>query len=367
MTDMTYIYPAAPNISIHGFIAYLLHKAEAWDIRCLESDAREYHASQYSRMHPIIVLRQELHWWADFVEEQMLGSLPQREEFAQAGLAYLHWLVHEQLPTLSDSHKLSTEMVIHLDDGHYLYKTADALGLFAHAGEAPILVVQGFPAQLITYAACTTIDTLIQQTKISDPITWVSSMIDWLHTPAEIMLERIEFDIPNVYQLYTTYLADAKVRWEEGNLKRYQSGKPQLRYFMTRLLKLTQEESRLAIKELSCYLSDRQREAFMRYLAECQQFIIDHTVTKKQPRSMHLKQFYVPRSERYPRNIANRRMREAATDPVNPAAALAKVVQHLQDKKIIKSDIRPHTHFITVINKTFGCSIKADSFSKHFR
>lgn len=51
MQDLTFIYHApAEDIPVFGFIAYLLQQGEAWDMRCLEADAKEYHAQQYARM-----------------------------------------------------------------------------------------------------------------------------------------------------------------------------------------------------------------------------------------------------------------------------------------------------------------------------
>lgn len=70
MLDQTFIYPT-PNgdVTIHGFLAFLLQQGEDWDFRCLEADARDYHAQQYARIHPTIALQQELQWWLDFVQE----------------------------------------------------------------------------------------------------------------------------------------------------------------------------------------------------------------------------------------------------------------------------------------------------------
>lgn len=95
--------------------------------------------------------------------------------------------------------------------------------------------------------------------------------------------------------------------------------------------------------------------------------IKDHITTKRQVRSMELHQYYVKKDKRFPPHLITRQLREAATAPINPAAKLAKVVLLLQERGQIIRDIRPHTHFIAVINKTFQTSINHDSFSRHFR
>ena len=73
MQDLTYIYHTpTEDVTITGFIAYLLQQGDAWDMRCLEADAREYHALQYTRMHPTIALKQELQWWLDCALDEWL-------------------------------------------------------------------------------------------------------------------------------------------------------------------------------------------------------------------------------------------------------------------------------------------------------
>ena len=368
MLDLTFTYhTATEDITITGFIAYLLQQGEDWDIRCLEADARDYHAQQYARMHPTIALQQELQWWLDFVDEERLELFSLRDELINAGLSYLQWRVHEQITPLSDSDKLNTDMAIRLDEQHELYKAGDALGLFDQHTQAPLLLIHGFPAQLLTYAAATTMDMYILQEDITHPIEWVESIIGWLQSPPTIWMNHVQFAIPDVYQLYETYLANALAQWEVDNRRRYQSGLPQTRYFMTRLLEQTQMECEEAARCLSEYLSVEQSASFARYLTECQQFIQDRVKTKRKERSDELRQYYNSKTGGKSRHLITRRLHEAVMHPTAPAAELAKVVKQMISQKVLVADIRPHTHFIRVINKTFATDINHDSFSKHFR
>ena len=368
MLDLTFTYhTATEDITITGFIAYLLGKGDEWDIRCLEADARDYHTEQYARMHPTIALQQELQWWLDVVDDERLDDLSQRDDLIGAGLIYLQWRVHEQITPLSDSDKLNTEMVIRLDEQHELYKVGDALGLFAQQALEPQLLIHGFPAQLLTYAAATTVDTYILQEDIADPMEWVESMLAWLQSPSTIWMSYVQFAIPDVYRLYETYLATAQAQWEVGNRRRYLSGLPQTRYFMPKLLEQTRMECEEAARSLSEYLSAEQSAAFMRYMTECQQFIQDRVKTKRKERSDELCQYYTAKAVGKSRHLITRRLHEAAMHPTTPAAELARVVQQMIDQKVLVADIRPHTHFIRVINKAFATDINHDSFSKHFR
>lgn len=368
MQDVTFIYQTpSEDIPIVGFLAYLLQQGEAWDVRCLEADAKDYHAQQYARMHPTIALRQELQWWLEVVDDERLNALPCYDELLNAGLLYLQWRVHEQITSLSDSEMLNTEMTIRVDENHAIYKVGESLGVFEYSTDSPLFVIHGFPAQLLTYAACITMDNHIRQMDIDDPITWVDSMMGWLESPSAILLAHIQFAIPDVYKLYDAYLTAAKNQWEEDNRRRYQSGKPQTRYFMNRLLEQTQIECEEAAADLSAYLSESQHAAFLNYLAECQQYICDRIKTKRKERSDELCQFYNPNVPGKSRHLITRRLREAATHPTAPAAELARVVKQMIRQKILVADIRPHTHFIAVVNKAFGTDIKYDSFSKHFR
>ena len=121
------------------------------------------------------------------------------------------------------------------------------------------------------------------------------------------------------------------------------------------------------LKELKPYLTDKQYNDYARYLSDFQQYIIDQTKTKSRPRSTELSQFYNPQVVGKSRHLITRQLREAATHPTTPAAELARVVRKMQSRKELLADIRPHTHFIAVINKTFNTHIKHDTFSKYFR
>ena len=368
MLDLTFTYhTASEDIIITGFIAYLLQLGGEWDMRCLEADARDYHTQQYARMHPTIALQQELQWWLEFADDERLDGISQREELLGAGLTYLQWRVHEQITPLSDSDKLNIEMVIRLDEQHELYKVGDALGLFDEQAQAPLLLIHGFPAQLLTYAAATTIDTFILQEDIANPMEWVDGLLGWLQSPSAMLMSHVQFAIPDVYRLYETYLATAQAQWEVGNRRRYQSGLPQTRYFMPKLLEQTRMECEEAARSLSEYLSVEQSAGFVRYMTECQQFIQDRVKTKREERSDELCQYYTAKAVGKSRHLITRRLHEAAMHPTTPAAELARVVQQMIDQKVLVADIRPHTHFIRVINKAFATDINHDSFSKHFR
>lgn len=369
MKDIVYTYHKGEQaISITGFIASLLQQGEDWDIRCLAADMQDYHAHQYSRMDPTIALQQELQWYFEFLDDEELESLSLREELITAGLRYLQWRVKEQIMPLSHAEKLNIELVIRINEDLFFHKMDSTLVLFEDASKEMLdIIVDGFPAQLLTYAACTTMDAYIRQNYIHNPLAWVDNLIGWLQDPSAVMIHYIEFDLPDVYALYENFLQQKTTEWEEDNRRRYRKGEPQTRYFMQNLLQQTRQESRNAIEQLSPFLSEEQTARYAQYLHDCQQYIADHIVSKRQLRSMALSQYFHPKVKRYPRNLATKKLREAATHPTAPAAQLAKVVKHLQSRCILVSDLHPHTHFIAVINKVFGTQIKHDSFSKHFR
>ena len=370
MQDCTYTYHiGSDTILVKGFIASLLQQGDEWDIRCLRADMFDYHEQQYSRMDPTIALEQELRWWLDFVDDERMATLPRCEQLARSGLSYLYWRVQEQVLPLSDEEKLNMAVAIRVDEHRYFYKCESALGLCDMEAEddMPAILLANFPAQLLSYAACTTIDACIRQVSESEPVEWVDILLGWLQSPPMIRIRNIEMNIPDVYVLYATYMQSEKALWDAENRRRYTSGQSRQRYFMQYLLRQTKEECDLAIQQLRPYFSDKQYDAYVRYLTECQQYIVDQTKTKRQSRSMHLNQFFEKKAMRYPRNKSTLLLHKAATNPINPAAALAKVVKHLQEKKILKADLRPLTHFIRVVNHTFETQVNYDTFSKHFR
>ena len=121
-------------------------------------------------------------------------------------------------------------------------------------------------------------------------------------------------------------------------------------------VKASREDERLAIeKELAEIAKEIPAEVLEKYK------------TKRKERSDELCQFYNPNVPGKSRHLITRHLREAATHPTAPAAELARVVKQMISQKILVADIRPHTHFIAVVNKAFGTDIKYDSFSKHFR
>ena len=369
MKDVEYTYQLnGQQVHIYGFVAWLLQKGDDWDIRCLAADMLDYQEQQYARMDGTIALLEELRWWYAFAQDPLTPQLPQYEELHNAGFAYLQWRVNQQVRPLSESEKLSTRMEMYVDDTRYFYKLDEAMALHQDGDDSmPDDLITGFPAQLLSYAACSTMDACIRQEEVDDLLAWVDNISGWLQSPRSILLHRLQFNIPDVYSLYATYLADAKAAWEADNRKRYESGQPKTRYFMTNLLERTRQECRWAAEYLQPFLSEQQMVAMVRYMAECEQYIEDHITTKRQVRSMELRQYYVKKDKRFPTHLITRQLREAATAPVNPAAKLAKVVKLLQKRGQIIRDIRPHTHFIAVINQTFHTNIHHDSFSRHFR
>ena len=370
MQDCSYMcHIGSDAILVKGFIASLLLQGDDWDIRCLQADMSDYHQQQYSRMDPTIALEQELRWWLDFVDDDSMATHPLYGQLAQSGVAYLYWRVREQVLPLSDEEKLNMAVEIRVDEYRYFYKYENALGLCDLEAEddMPAILLANFPAQLLSYAACTTIDACIRQVAETEPVEWVDTLWGWLQSPPVIRIQNIQMNVPDVYVLYATYLQSEKAEWDAENRRRYTSGQSRHRYFMQHLLRQTKEECDMAILQLRPYFTDHQYDAYVRYLMECQQYIVDQTKVKRQSRSMHLNQFFEKKAMRYPRHKSTLLLHKAATSPVNPAAALAKVVRHLQEKEILKADLRPLTHFIRVVNHTFEAQVNYDTFSKHFR
>ena len=165
MQDCSYMcHIGSDAILVKGFIASLLLQGDDWDIRCLQADMFDYHQQQYSRMDPTIALEQELRWWLDFVDDDCMATHPLYGQLAQSGVAYLYWRVREQVLPLSDEEKLNMAVEIRVDEYRYFYKYENALGLCDLEAEddMPAILLANFPAQLLSYAACTTIDACIR-------------------------------------------------------------------------------------------------------------------------------------------------------------------------------------------------------------
>jgi hypothetical protein len=258
-------------------------------------------------------------------------------------------------------------MAIFLNDECYLYKLNDDLAFFdKRTGPDFTTLVHGFPAQLLTYAACTTIDTMTEEQGLDDPLKWVDMMRKWLQSPPGIDLSHIRFDIPNVYALYASYLEEEKRKWEVHSQKHYQSSAPQLRTFLASLRQQVSEEVMHALEILSPYLSDKQRKAYEHYLTECQQYLADHSQSRSKGRSLSLTQYWCPDTPDYIHQAAIRQLKSALKQ-AHPAAALAIAVKKQQRDGILKKDLRPLKHFIDAVNKVCASDVKYDSFSKHFR
>lgn len=363
----TYTIPHT-DTTVHGFIASLLQQGDGWDVRCVEADVRDYHQAHYARMYAREALRQELHWWQEFYYCESLLSLPQRPNLASEGVFYLLWQAEQCLLPMDETSCLTIDMFVNIDEHRYLIKMDDGLALFSVENPKEVdFYIQGFAAQLLTYAACTTVEQFITSPLERDPEDIVDVLSGWLQSPtAAIHLRHVQFDIPDVYALYASFVAEQKAKWEADNKKRYQSQQPQQRYFMTHLLQQTRDETECAIMQLSPYLTPQQQNAYQRYLAECQQYILDQTTTRKKARSESLQQYWCANISRYKIQTAVRRLKYAVAQE-HPAAALAHEVFLLQQEGVMIRHIRPLTHFIRVVNKVFGSAIKDDSFSKHFR
>lgn len=355
------------SVLIHGFIAFLLEQGDEWDYRCVEADIRDYHQQQYARMNGIEALKQEIDWWVDAYQTKALHAHPKKEYLLSAGVFYLYDCARQLLTPDTDTEKLTTTMSVLLDEDKYLYKHKDTFVIFTYTNQSDFTtLINGFPAQLLTYAACTTIDSMLEKSDIDDPLKWVAMMQDWLQSPSAIRMGHISFDIPNVYALYASYLEEEKRKWEASCQKHYHTITPQLRSFIASLRQRCQEESELAIQILSPYMSDKQQKAYSRYLSECQQYLADHSQTRSKGRSYSLASYWCPDTPEYIQQAAIRKLKDAVKQE-QPAAALALVVKQLQQEGKIIRELRPLTHFIAAVNKVFGSDVKYDTFSKHFR
>lgn len=355
------------SVLMYGFIAFLLKQGDEWDYRCVEADIRDYHQQQYARMNGIEALKQEIDWWVDAYQTEALHAQPKKEYLLSAGVFYLYDCARQLLTPDTDTEKLTTTMSVLLDEDKYLYKHKDTFVIFTYTNQSDFTtLINGFPAQLLTYAACTTIDSILEKSDIDDPLKWVAMMQDWLQSPSAIRMNHISFDIPNVYALYASYLEEEKRKWEASCQKHYQTNTPQLRSFMASLRQRCQEESELAIRILSPYMSDKQLKAYGRYLTECQQYLADHSQTRSKGRSYSLASYWCPDTPDYIQQAAIRKLKTALRQ-AHPAAALALTVKQLQRDDILKKDLRPLTHFMDAVNKVCNSDVKYDSFSKHFR
>lgn len=370
MKEMCYRFASSDGeVVIKGFIASLLEQGEDWDIRCVNADMQAYHTAYYARMNARDALKQELAYWLDYACEDRLDDMPMREELAKAGIVYLHWWVKEVIRPLSDSEKLSTKMAIYLDDDSYLYKVEDTMVLFTQGGELFLdCKLHAFPSQLLSYAACSTIDALLCLDEIEDMLVWASMMESWLQYPPRIALAQIEFAIADVEALYSAYVENEKASWDAEKRKYYLAGQPQLRNFMPRLLARVQEECAHAEAWGKEYLTDKQYVVFCRYMQECQQYIKNHTKSRGRKRGLRLDAYWhksvIDDSEK---EFATSAIKKAARQKTNPAAALAKVVKELQYNEYLIKSLYPLVDFIDTVNALCGTCIKVDTFSKHFR
>ena len=355
------------SIPIHGFIASLLLQGEEWDIRCVESDARDYHQQYYSRMDAKSALAQEIDWWWHFYEDEHLLSVPRREDVLSAGVYYLLWQAQDLFLPMEEADKLTTDMAIYLNDDHYLYKVNDFLALFPRDGGPNLdFLLHGFAAQLLTYAASCSMEHMLTHPEEYDPILIVRMIADWLQSTPTIWMDNILFDIPDVYLLYASYVDTQKTQWDADNKRRYQSQQPQVRYFMTHLLEQLRADANDAIAKLTPYLSPKQLTAYQRYLAECQQYIIDQTQTRRKPQDDSFDQFFCEGVSPYYKRKALERIRMALMQE-NPTAMLALEVKRLRDEKILLKTFHSYKRFVDILNPMFNVAIKADSLSKHFR
>lgn len=355
------------EITILGFMAFLLLQGQEWDYRCMEADIHDYHQQQYARMNAREALIQEIHWWIDAYETSFIQTHLEKEYLLSEGVYYLFDCARKVLTPDSDTDKLTTDMAIYLNDECYLYKINDDLAFFREkSGPDFTTLIHGFPAQLLTYAACTTIDAMTEEQGLDDPLKWVDMMRNWLQSPSSIDLSHIRFEIPNVYVLYASYMEEEKRKWTEHSQKHYQSSAPQLRTFLASLRQQVSEEAMHAIEILSPYLSDKQRKAYGHYLDECQQYLADQSQSRSKGRSLSLTQYWCSDTPDYIQQAAIRKLK-AAVKQERPAAALALTVRQLQQDGTLESELRPLTHFIDAVNKVCNSDVKYDSFSKHFR
>ena len=361
-----YTLPNKKN-TISGFIAFLLLQGEHWDYRCAMADIQDYHQQQYARMDAREALVQEIYWWLDAYQTEVIQSHPEKGYLLGEGVYYLFDCAQKLLTPDSDTDKLTTNMAIYLDPDNYLYKHEDSLAIFPKDSDPDFnTLIHGFPAQLLTYAACSTIDAIICKQDIDEPEQWVKMMYHWLQSPSTIFLRHIRFDIPNVYTLYSSYLEEEKRKWEAYCQKYYHSSRPQWRTFMASLRQQVHEESVHALEILSPYLSDKQRKSYEHYLTECQQYLADHSQSRSKGRSLSLTQYWCPNTADYIHQAAVRKLKKALHQE-HPAAVLATTVKQLQQDGILIKDLRPLTHFIAAVNKVCDSDVKYDTFSKYFR
>lgn len=365
---ITYTYHYTDqSILIHGFIASLLLQGEEWDIRCVESDARDYHQQYYSRMDAKSALAQEIDWWWHFYEDEHLLSVPRREDLLSAGVYYLLWQAQDLFLPMEEADKLTTDMAIYLNDDHYIYKVNDFLALFPRDGEPNLeVLLHGFAAQLLTYAASCSMERMLTHPEEYDPILIAKMIADWLLSTPTIWMDNIPFEIPDVYRLYTSYVETQKTQWDADNKRRYQSQQPQVRYFMTHLLEQLRADANDAIAKLTPYLSPKQLATYQRYLAECQQYILDHSKTRRKANSEDFDQFFCEGVSLYYKQKALERIHTALMQE-NPTAMLALEVKRLRQENIMVKNFHSYKRFVDIINSMFNVAIKADSLSKHFR
>lgn len=368
MKDITYIYTSHnQQATIYGFIAYLLLQGDAWDYRCAKADMQDYHHQQYARMDSREALIQELHFWLDACETELLYNHPEVDYLLSEGVNYLFDFARILLSPDTDTDKLTSSMSIYLDSENFLCKINDDLLPIPNDGKFDATkLIHAFPAQLLTYAACTTIEAMMKSQELNDPLQWANIMLDWLQSPPRISMHHICFDIPNVYALYASYLEEEKRKWEARCNKIYLPHQPQYRTFMASLLQELQYEVENAIQILSPYLSEKQRVAYHRYLTECIQYLSDHSQTRSKGRSYSLDKYWCPNVEEYIKQASIRKIKYAVKSE-QPAAALAHLAKRLQQDGVLISELRPLTHFVAAVNKVCNANIKHDSFSKHFR
>ena len=361
---MTFTYTDhGKEITISGFIAFLLQQGQQWDYRCMEADVKDYHQATYARMDEREALRQEIEWWSEFYQNEYLPDLPQRDYLLSEGVYYLLWQAEQVLLPIAETDKLTANMAIYLTPDTYLYKVDDTLAFF-HKGEAQLeTLIFGFAAQLLTYAASSTIEALLDDPTTYHPAQVVDILADWLQSPSAILLAHIHFSIPDVYQLYASYLAETKEKWEKGNKRRYQSKPIRPQDMMLQLRQQVAEEGAHAIEQLIPYLTEKQVKEYQRYLQECQQYIADHT---QQPTRHTMDAYWGERATPYWKGEAVKRLKAAAQEK-NPAAALALEVKKLQAEKILKMQILPYPKFAAALNSVANADVKADTLSKHFR
>ena len=353
--------------TVYGFIASLLQQGDAWDYRCIEADMQDYHQQHYARMDSREALIQEIHWWIDAYQTELLHTHPEIKYLLSEGVYYLFDCARELLKPDSDTDKLTTDMAIFLDEDNHLFKMNEDLCLIPKHRQPDFdTLIHGFPAQLLTYAACTTIEDMMDNQELDDPLQWVNIILDWLESPPIIYLRHIRFDIPNVYSLYASFLEEEKRKWEVKNQKHYQSTLPQFRSHIASLIQETQYEAEQAVKILSPYMSEKQCRAYQRYLCECQQYLSDHSQTRSKGRSYSLDKYWCPNVEDYIKQASVRKIKSAVKSE-QPAAALAHLAKRLQQDGVLISELRPLTHFVATVNRVCNANIKHDSFSKHFR